>query len=366
MNTTYIYPSNLDVGGRDIAIAFDEQELESLVKILNKEGGPIAENLLQIFKVDQNDWACFSFHGRFICDKCGQEHIGIRMAKQIREFLTKLLKEKYPDCQSIIKKLEEKPISDENVFLYNEMSDKYTHNHRYTLKEGEYTIIPNNSYLSSAILFLLIAHFEKLMEKEKGEKKYYFDIQTGELILEEKHGKHYQEYQHDLDTAKQILEKCKTGGKRIILTKDEHSWLRHWLEEKRRSEDLWRNKTAFFLDRYDEIRDESRYEMYYINRCLRALYPDEELLHDVEEKINEVIDRFHYSKLDFNKIPPTFVNSVFKLGEHVSEGSRCENCFHDAVNSEIRHKQELSNFLESLSNGLLPWEHSDKTEKEND
>jgi hypothetical protein len=141
LSTTYIYPSILDVEGRDIAIAFDEQELESVVKILNKEGGPIAENLLQIFKVDQNDWACFSFHGRFICDKCGQEHIGIRMAKQIREFLTKLLKEKYPDCQSIIKKLEERPISG----LYREMSDKYTRNHRYTLKEGEYTTIPNNS-----------------------------------------------------------------------------------------------------------------------------------------------------------------------------------------------------------------------------
>jgi hypothetical protein len=73
------------------------------------------------------------------------------------------------------------------------------------------------------------------MEKEKGQ--YNFDIQTGELILEEKHGKHYQEYRHDLDTAKQILEKCKTGGKRIILTKDEHS--RHWLEDRRRTEDLW-------------------------------------------------------------------------------------------------------------------------------
>jgi hypothetical protein len=119
-----------------------------------------------------------------------------------------------------------------------EMPDKYTGPrvyHRYTLKEGAYTIIPNNSYLSSGILFLLIAYFEKLMEKEKGQ--YNFDIQTGELILEEKHGKHYQEYRHDLDTAKQILEKCKTGGKRIILTKDEHS--RHWLEDRRRTEDLW-------------------------------------------------------------------------------------------------------------------------------
>ena len=36
MSTTYIYPSNIDVDGRDIAIAFDEQELESLVKILKK------------------------------------------------------------------------------------------------------------------------------------------------------------------------------------------------------------------------------------------------------------------------------------------------------------------------------------------
>jgi hypothetical protein len=105
MSTTYIYPSNHDVGGRDIAIAFDEQELESLVKILNKEGGPIAENLLPMFKIDQNDWARFSFYGRFICDMCGNEHIGVMMAKQIREFLTKLLREKYPDCQSIIKKL---------------------------------------------------------------------------------------------------------------------------------------------------------------------------------------------------------------------------------------------------------------------
>ncbi|MGA9149663.1 MAG: hypothetical protein WBZ36_03715, partial [Candidatus Nitrosopolaris sp.] len=124
--------------------------------------------------------------------------------KQICEFLTKLLREKYPDCQSI-KKLEEKPISDENVSLYGEMSDKYTHNHRYTLKEGEYSIIPNNSYLTSGILFLLITHFQGRIEEEKGEKEYHFDILTGELILKKKHGKRYQEYQNDLDTAKQIF-----------------------------------------------------------------------------------------------------------------------------------------------------------------
>ena len=39
MISTYIYPSNLDVEARNIAIAFDEQDLESLVKILKKEGG---------------------------------------------------------------------------------------------------------------------------------------------------------------------------------------------------------------------------------------------------------------------------------------------------------------------------------------
>jgi hypothetical protein len=44
MSTTYIYPSNVDVGGRDIAIAFDEQELETLVKILKK-----ADQSLKIF-----------------------------------------------------------------------------------------------------------------------------------------------------------------------------------------------------------------------------------------------------------------------------------------------------------------------------
>ena len=350
-DTTYLYPSMVDVEGRDIAIAFDEQELELLVKILNEEGGPIAENLLQIFKVDQNDWACFSFHGRFICDRCGEEHIGIRMAKQIREFLTKLLREKYPDCQSIIKKLEEKPISDENVFLHNEMSDKYTHNHRYTLKEGEYTIIPNNSYLTSGILFLLITHFQNRIEGEIGEKQYHFDISTCELTLKKKLGKRYSEYQHDLDTAKQILEKCKTGGKRIILTKDEHSWLRHLLEDKRRTEDMWRNYTAHPIDQYDEIRDESRYEMYQINKCLRALYPDEELLQDVEDKMNEVIDRYHYSNFDFNKIPPTFVKSVFKLGEHVTKGPWCENCVHDGVKYEMRCKEQLSNFWDLLNKG---------------
>jgi hypothetical protein len=100
-------------------------------------------------------------------------------------------------------------------------------------------------------LFLLITHFQKCLENEKGEKQYNFDIQTGELILEEKHGKRYQEYQNDLDTAKLILGKCKTGGKRIILTKDEHLWLRHWLEDKRRSLDLWRNYTAHPIDQYD-------------------------------------------------------------------------------------------------------------------
>jgi len=42
---------------------------------LKKEGGPIAENLIQMFEIDQNEWTQwfvrFSFHGRFICDKCG-------------------------------------------------------------------------------------------------------------------------------------------------------------------------------------------------------------------------------------------------------------------------------------------------------
>ncbi|MGC2571339.1 MAG: hypothetical protein WA364_07490 [Candidatus Nitrosopolaris sp.] len=100
-SSTYIYPSNCDAEGRDIAIAFDEQELDSLVKILKKEDGPIAKNLLQIFRIEQDDWTCYSFHGRFICDKCGQEHNGVMVPKQIREFLTKLLRDKYPDCLTI-------------------------------------------------------------------------------------------------------------------------------------------------------------------------------------------------------------------------------------------------------------------------
>jgi phage-related protein len=58
------------------------------------------------------------------------------------------------------------------------------------------------------------------------------------------------------------------------------------------------------------------------------LYSDEDSLEDVEDKINEVIDRHDYSKLDFNKIPSTFVNSVLKLGKYITKGSRCENCVH--------------------------------------
>jgi hypothetical protein len=163
----------------------------------------------------------FIFHGRFICDKCGQEHIGVMIAKQIREFLTMLLREKYSDSQSIIKKLEEKPISDTKVWLCRKMSDKYTGNHRYSLKEDEY-IIANNSYLSSGILFPLITYLQKRIEEEKG-------------------GKQYQEYRNQLDTAKQILEKCEKGDKRISLTKDERSWLRRLLEDKRSSNDMWLN-----------------------------------------------------------------------------------------------------------------------------
>jgi hypothetical protein len=53
-DTTCIYPIKL---GLDIAVAFDEEELQSLVEILKKEGGPIAENLIQTFEIDQNDWA---------------------------------------------------------------------------------------------------------------------------------------------------------------------------------------------------------------------------------------------------------------------------------------------------------------------
>jgi hypothetical protein len=339
-DTTHIYPIKLGPDGQDIAIAFDEGELQSLVKILKKEGGPIAENLIQMFEIDQNDWAqfIFSFHGRFICDKCGEEHIGVRMAKQICEFLTKLLREKYPDCQSIINKLEEKPISDENVSLYGEMSEKYIGKHRCTLKADEY-IIPNDSYLSCGILIPLIHSFQKKeliarTQEEKGGKQYQFDEHTGEQILEEKHEKQYEKYQNDLDTVKQILEKCKTGGKRISLTEDERSWLRHWLEDKRRT-------ITYGIYPIGQYGDEDQFELYHIHKCLRTLYSDVDLLDDVEDKINEVIDRYHYSKLDFNKIPPTLVNSVFKLGEHITKGSRCKNCAHDAVNYEMECKETI-------------------------
>src|SRR5262249_26484021 len=137
------------------------------------------------------------------------------------------------------------------------------------------------------------------------------------------------------DTAEQIIEKCKTGGKRISLTKDEHSWLRRMVDDERRSVHSAMYETAYGSpEALQEQRDEGRNEMYHINKCLRALYPDEELLDDLKDKINEVIDRCHYCKLDYNKIPPTFVKSVFKLGDHISEGSRCENCRHDAVENE--------------------------------
>jgi hypothetical protein len=82
--------------------------------------------------------------------------------------------------------------------------------------------------------------------------------------------------------------------------------------------------------------------LYHIHKCLRALYPDEDLLQDVEDKIKEVIDRCHYSKLDFNKIPPTFEKSVFKLGEHITKGSRYKNCAHDAVDYEMECKERTS------------------------
>jgi hypothetical protein len=35
-DTTYIYPIKLGADGQEIAIAFDEEELQSLVKILKK------------------------------------------------------------------------------------------------------------------------------------------------------------------------------------------------------------------------------------------------------------------------------------------------------------------------------------------
>jgi hypothetical protein len=199
------------------------------------------------------------------------------------------------------------------------------------------------------------------MEKEKGGKQYCFDKHTAELILEEKHGKYHQEYQNRLDFAEKILEKCKTGGKRISLTKDERSWLRSLLEEKRISIGMWRDSAAP-LTWYDETRDEGRFELYHIHKCLRTLYPDWELLYDAEDKMNEVIDRYHYSGLDLNKIPPTFVNSVFKLGEHISKGSRCDNCFHDAVNYEMKRREYSSDFESKVKDGW-PFEQEGREEE---
>ncbi len=84
------------------------------------------------------------------------------------------------------------------------------------------------------------------------------------------------------------------------------------------------------------------------------------MLHDVEDKINEVIDRYHYSILDLNKIPSTFVNSVFKLGEHIAKGLWCENCVHDAVDYEMKRKEQLANLVESFSQKLKMDGHSNE------
>jgi hypothetical protein len=93
---------------------------------------------------------------------------------------------------------------------------------------------------------------------------------------------------------------------------------------------------------------------------LRALYPDQDLLYDVENKINEVIDRYHYSNLDFNKIPSTFINSVFKLGEHIASGSWRENCVRDAGDYEMKRKEHIANLAESLSRKLKMDGHSNE------
>lgn len=362
MSVIYIYPSNLDAGGRDVAIAFDEQEVESLVKILKKEDGPIAESLLQMLEDAQNDWACFSFgfHGRFNCDNCGKGHIGVKMAGQYREFLIILLIEKYPDHENIIKKLKEKPISYLDPWMDGEMLDEYTNKHRYSQKRDEY-IIPNDSYLSSSILFPLVTYYQKCIEEQKGEKQYCFDMHTAELYLVERHGKYYQEFQNRLDAAEQILKKCKTGGERISLTKDERSWLRNMLEDKRKSIDMWRDCAATSTQ-YDEMREEGRFELYHLHKCLRSLYPDRELLYDVEDKINEIVDRYHYSKLDASKISQTFVSSVFKLGEHITKGSQCENRIHDTVNYEIKRREYIAKF-ESRFKDRWPFEQ-DRGEEE--
>ena len=52
------------------------------------------------------------------------------------------------------------------------------------------------------------------------------------------------------------------------------------------------------------------------------------------------------------------VNSFFKLDEHLTKGSWCENCVRDAVDYEMKRKEHLANWVESLSQKLKMDGHS--------
>ena len=40
------------------------------------------------------------------------------------------------------------------------------------------------------------------------------------------------------------------------------------------------------------------------------------------------------------------VNSIFKLGEHLTKRSWCDNCVREAVDYEMKHKEQLANLAD--------------------
>ena len=69
-------------------------------------------------------------------------------------------------------------------------------------------------------------------------------------------------------------------------------------------------------------------------------------------------------RLDLDKIPPTFVSTIFKLGNHITKKSQCENCFHDAVDFEMKRRKYSVDFESKVRDGWPFKQDRDSNEKE--
>lgn len=122
--------------------------------------------------------------------------------------------------------------------------------------------------------------------------------------------------EESLKLPDQLIEACSTDPKQLSLTKDQKSWLIGVLESNRqmRMEEL-ENFTDYDKEQFIE------FELYRIYEYLQILVPidNREDMEQLEGQMKDVLNRMDYGgEMKPNDIPPSFLNTMMKLAEHIS------------------------------------------------